>query len=206
MNLCCTLLAAVDYKTIDAFLTFLKPEPKWLWLLSLVAGACWLACSLPGLLAPAKTAPALNRIPRNTAIGWTLTIVAYIWAAAWLHIMPIGFLEVAKPFLPILAGVAIIATCVFLDDLLACRAFGGILVLVPTPLLASAQWHPSPARYFVLVVAYLMAFAGMFLIAYPYWMRDAIDWATRSARRLRLCSLPGAIVGLVLVALAFVFR
>ena len=75
-------------------------------------------------------------------------------------------------------------------------------MLLPAPLLSAAQWHPSSWRYVVLVTAYVFAVAGMYAIAAPYRLRDALCWAAASHPRLRLLACLDLLFGILLVALA----
>jgi hypothetical protein len=131
-----------------------------------------------------------------------LAAVALLWAALWLQGMPLGPLTPLKRFLPLLTPAAIVAVWLWVDELLSCRALGGVMVLIPTPLLSAAQWHPSPWRFVILLCAYALAVGGMILLALPYRGRDALFWAARTPGRLRLLASLKAVFGLFLVVLA----
>ena len=117
--------------------------------------------------------------------------------------MPLGsLLDPVLPYLQVLLPLSIAAVCAFLPDLLSCRAAGALLVLLPSPLLSAAQWHPSPWRLLVVAAAYAMAVAGMFVVAKPWLLRDAIAWTTASPRRFRAVSAAFALAALALLACA----
>ena len=50
---------------------------------------------------------------------------------------------------------------------------------------------------------YVMAIAGMTLIMAPYYLRDGLEWLTRSEGRLRLCGVIRLLFALLLAWLAF---
>ena len=85
----------------------------------------------------------------------------------------------------------------------ASGAAGGLLVLMPSPMLSSAAWHPSPWRYVVVLYAYAMIVAGMYYIALPWLLRDHIDWAHRSPGRAKTVAAAATALGILLVVLAF---
>ena len=98
-----------------------------------------------------------------------------------------------------------VAVCTVLKDLLACRAAGILFALIPAPLLAAARWHPSPARYLVIVIAYILAVAGMFFIAKPWLLRDVILAANATEKRTRLVSALFLVCALAILLCAAVF-
>lgn len=138
---------------------------------SLIIGLLML---LPGclLLTGGRAASAaLHALPRSVWAGRVLTTLAWIGAgwAAWA--MPLSFLEPYKRFLPLVVLICIPLSWYWLDDLLTCRATGGLLMLFPAPLLLCLRSHPSPWRLLLVVVAYLALVQGMTLMLYPWYMR-----------------------------------
>jgi len=180
----------------------LKPDAAALSVLALALGLLELACALPCLLFPGAAARALRGFPRAAWPGWILTSIALVWSALWIWAMPFQFLAPVKSNLWILTPVAIVAVAIFVDELLSCRALGGVLVLLPAPLLSAAQWHPSPWRYLVLILAYLCAISGMYIIAAPFRLRDALHWLADSPRALRWVAALDLALGLLLGILA----
>ncbi len=180
----------------------LKPDADALMHLTLLLAFLEFSWSVPAWLRPAATRKVFQAFPRNLWAGRILAGLALVWAALWLNIMPMGPLNPLKPLLPVLTPLAVLAVAILVDDLLACRAAGGLMVLLPAPLLSAAQWHPSPWRYVVLVIAYGIAVAGMITIAFPYRLRDALQWLAASTGRLRAWALAGLVSGACLTLLA----
>ena len=114
-----------------------------------------------------------------------LAALCLVWSALWICVMPLGPLMIVRDLLWLLLPLAIAAVWIFIPELLACRAAGGLLVLVPAPMLSAAAWHPSVWRYAVILYAYAMIVAGMYYIALPWLLRDHIDWAHRHPRRAK---------------------
>ncbi len=180
----------------------LKPGPGALMALTLALALMEFAWSVPALLSTAGTQRALRAFPRSPWAGRVLALLALCWAAFWLNVMPLGPLSPLKPHLPVLVPLATVAVALLVDELLACRAAGGLMVLLPAPLLSAAQWHPSPWRYVVLVCAYLIAVAGMITVALPYHLRDALHWLAGDTGRLRSWAVAGVVSGCLLTILA----
>lgn len=184
---------------------FLKPSAEALPVLTMVVALLLLGVFLPALVAPARVMQHWLAFPRSIWPGRILTIIVLVWTALWLQAMPLGPMTPLKKYLPLLTPAAILAVWFWVDDLLPCRALGGLLVLIPTPLLSAAQWHPSSWRIVVLVAAYIAAIIGMVLIAIPYRGRDLIILATASPGRLRLTAAVFLLPAVFLLALAAIF-
>ena len=151
------------------------------------------------LIAPASAEKWFKKFPRSVWPGRVIMALCVVWAVAWLVIMPFDFLKVLHPYLWIIMPLFIAGTWFFMPELLSCRAFGCLIALAATPMLSSAQWHPSLMRYFVIVYAYVLAVAGMFYIALPYLVRDHITWTFAGPARTRAVSAAFAVLGFILI-------
>ena len=181
----------------------LKPDREALAPLAALLGAALLALAAPGLLVPERAAAPFRRFARSVWPGRVLAAVCLAWSLLWVAAMPLGsLLDPLFPYLQFLLPVAVVAVCVFLPELLSCRAAGALMVLLPAPVLSAAQWHPSPWRLLAVAAAYAMAVAGMFVVAKPWLLRDAVAWTTSSPRRFRAVSAVFALAALALLAAA----
>ncbi len=170
---------------------------------------CWcyllgLICVLLGAsiaLAPAPLSRFYQELPRNKAAGYILSSIAWIWAGYALWTMGLDLLMPFKKFIPLAVLACIPLTWYWMDNLLSCRAVGGILVLFPYELLHVARVHPSPWRLVLVTLAYLCIVKGMILILYPWKMRQAIVWFTQRPALFRLGGALDALLGLFLIAL-----
>jgi len=156
---------------------------------------------IPVAAAPGPLARFYNALPRSQAAAFIISAIAWVWAGYALWTMELDLLEPFKKFLPIAVLVCIPLTWYWLDNLLTCRAFGGILVLFPYELLHAARVHPSLWRLAVVALAYLCIVTGMILILYPWKMRQAIAWITRRPALFRLAGTLNALLGLFLIGL-----
>ncbi len=180
----------------------LKPGAESLSTICMVFGVLLLALGLPALATPRPVATLWRRFPRSIWPGRVLAALALAWSALWLMAMPLGPLMVIRKYMAVLLVVAIAAVWFLCEELLSCRAVGGLLALSPTLLLSAAQWHPSPLRYIPLIVGYLFAIAGMFVIAQPYHLRDVLHWCAATPGRTRLGGAVLVLLGVLLLAAA----
>ena len=171
--------------------------------------SCW--CYLLGVLcatmgaaiaaAPAPLSRFYNALPRSVAAGYILSTIAWIWAGYALWTMNLDFLMPFQKFIPVAVLVCIPLTWFWLDNLLPCRAIGGILTLFPYGLLHAARVHPSPWRLVLVTLAYLCIVKGMILLLYPWKMRQAIVWITQRPTLFRLAGILDTLLGLFLIGL-----
>jgi len=165
-------------------------------------GAILALLHLPMLAMPSLARKCIERFARNPWAARALTAVAVIWATRLLLATPMGRFDVYKPIVYVLAPVSFLLIVRFMDELLAPRALGGILLLVPAPLLAMARWHPSSWRYVIIVLAYVMVVAGVMLVTGPYHFRKTMRPAAASNGVCRGYGAAGLSLGLALVLLA----
>ena len=171
--------------------------------------SCWsyllgLICLLFGgfvLAKPEVAARALNALPRNAVAGFVLSTLAWVWAGYAVYCIDIDFLNPYKHVLLFALFACIPLTWFWMDNLLPCRALGGILTLFPYELLHAARHHPSPWRLALVVFAYAAIIKGMVFILYPWKMRQMIVWATKSPLLFRAFGAVEAVLGALFIAL-----
>jgi hypothetical protein len=185
----------------------LKPDYDLLSGISAFVGIATGTIGILTLAVPSAATKIWRAIPRSVWPGRLLSALCILWAGLWLCIMPLGPLSAIRDLLWLLIPIAIASVCLFTPDLLTCRAIGGLFVLLPTPMLSSAAWHPSPFRYVVILYAYTMVVAGMYYIALPWLLRDHINWSLAKPARSRTIAAAAIALGLFITALSLtVFR
>jgi len=154
---------------------------------SLILGTFMAVTGLFMLAGGHAAASALQHFPRSVWGGRLLAVLAWAGAgwAAW--VMPLSILDPFKRFLPLVVLVCIPLSWYWLEDLLVCRALGGILMLFPGPLLMVTRSHPSPWRLVLVIIAYLAIIKGMVFMLYPWYVRRTCHAMARSPA-LRLTS------------------
>jgi len=117
--------------------------------------------------------------------------------------MPMGRLETIKPWLFVLTPVLISLVCIYMEELLAARALGGLLLLIPAPILTAARLNDSPLSGVMTVVAYITAVKGISLVLSPYLLRKVSEMALKTDIRARALGAVGVGFDAFLLVLAF---
>lgn len=169
-----------------------------------------LACTLGGVLLvlhvfalwqPSVSRDVLLRFPRSLWAGRILTGLALVWVGAIVLNAPLQKFNFLKPYIYIAVPLAYVLIIYLMDELLAPRAFGGILLLLADPMLDAARWHDSPWRLVVTVLAYVWVLAGMVFVLSPFRLRRLIRNVVGDMARYRVVAVFGLILGAVLIGL-----
>jgi hypothetical protein len=178
--------------------------------LSTLAIALGLAFSLPhiyGLLKPSAFAAAIRKFPRSELWGFILMGLGTVWFLWNLKNESISDFAAYKGIMLLGFGAVGVLTCIFVRDFLAVRGLAVVLLLLAKLMLDAARWNDSEWRLVIAVWAYVWIIAGMWFTISPWRLRDLIQWATASERRVRVGSaLRLALGALVLILGLTVFR
>jgi len=153
------------------------------------------------LAAPAWTANALRRFPRSRPAALLLLAIDLLWAGWIVYHAELGTYDEYKPFIFVLVPLAYALALWAMPELLAARSLGGLLLLVPTPILNAIRWEDSWVRFVLAVLCYLMVIKGMMLVLGPYQFRRAVEWMLASRARTRVAAVTGLVVAGVVVCL-----
>jgi hypothetical protein len=169
-------------------------------------GIVALGCHLALLIGPQAVKGFAERFPRNVWAGRILSAIALLWAAYEVqNHMPMSGLEAYKVHLWWIAPIIIWLTWKHLDELLAPRALGGLLLLLPTPLLRGVRlaMGSTPSAVVMSYVAYLLVIKGGILFLAPYTFRRTVAWLYARPRWIRPLAVVGVAfdVGLIVLAL-----
>ena len=142
----------------------------------------------------------LAAFPRSKWPGWILTAVGVFWVSWAIRHAALGRFEEVKPFIPVLAVIGFGAIVWFLDELLAPRALGGLLLLLANPMLNGVRWADSGWRFAPVLIAYVWVVAGCALMLQPWVFRKLADRFMSSAGGVRWAGLGKLLAGAVLLA------
>ena len=134
-------------------------------------GGLGLAAGVAMAARPGAVRAGLMAFPRSRVPGWILTAVGVAWVAGVVSHAALGRFEFLKPAVPVAAVVLFGSMVYFLDELLAPRALGGVLLLVANPVLMGVRWADSPWRLVPVLVAYAWVVAGCALMLHPWLFR-----------------------------------
>ena len=166
-------------------------------------GLLHLVSALAGLYAPDRARRALRAFPRHDVSAWVLTAAALGWSG-WLVLHTLPFSNMARIETLVYVGtpVCFFAVVLYVDELLAPRALGGLLLLVAGPVLAAARLHDARLSLVMTLLAYAWIVTGMVLVATPYRFRRMCEPWLRDRARFRGLNLAGLALGLILIILA----
>ncbi len=170
-------------------------------IMSLALGAAALLFAAVSFARPATVRRALQRFPRHRGWAWALSAAALFWAAWIVWNARLGRFEHLKTWLWPGYAVSVAAVGFLMDELLAVRALGGLVLLAANPLLRAARLHPSPWSAIISLFAYAAVVAGIAWVLGPYRFRRWTNWLWDEAR-VRVTSSAIAALGAVFIVLA----
>lgn len=173
-------------------------------ILAICLGLLIAVANLIALVAPEAVKAFARKFPRNTAIGYVLMLIGAVWFLYNVSIESLADFESMKKFLFGLFIAIAIGTCIFVKDFLAVRGLAIVMLLLGKLMVDSARWVDSDWRLVMIVWAYVMIIAGMWLTVSPWRLRDAIEFDTANPKRLRMFSAARFAFGLFVAILGFV--
>jgi len=143
----------------------------------------------------------LRSFPRSKGWGITLLTIAAVWFFYLVATMDLGEFSNWRPTVLVVTPMAWVLTWKYVDEFLAVRALGMIVLLAAEPLLESAFLRPEVTRLFLVALVYVWVVFAMFWVGTPYTLRDQIAWITAAERRWRAAALAGLAYGALLIGL-----
>ena len=171
--------------------------------LSIILG---LGMGLPqiyGLTNPQQFAASVRKFPRNVPIGIVLMLIGTAWFLWNLNNESISDFGTYKSWLMCFFGAVGIGTCLFIQDFIAVRGLGVVLLLL-AKLMVDTGRPMLGVTHWALVIqawAYVLIIAGMWLTISPWRLRDLLNWATATEARVRIGSGIRLAFGLFIAAL-----
>jgi hypothetical protein len=153
------------------------------------------------LFKPAAVKGWLRTFPRSKNWGIALVTVAAVWFFFLVAKMDLGEFTNWRQTVLIATPIAWVLTWKYVDEFLAVRALGMLVLLAAEPLLESAFLRPEMTRLFLVALVYVWVVFAMFWVGTPYTLRDQIAWLTGAEKRWRAAALLGVIYGALLLGL-----
>lgn len=151
-------------------------------MLAVAVGTVFGMLSLPCLLLPGRVRDWIRDFPRNKFAAWIISAVGVTWVAWLLFKTPLAWVDDYKPSLYFLAPVFFLIMVNYMDELLAPRALGGFLLLLPSPIIDIAR-----QRGLLLVsLAYMLVVLGIMLVLSPYMFRKGMALWIKSNEQCRI--------------------
>ncbi len=179
--------------------------------LSVLSVLLGLGLGLPqfyGILKPAQFAATVRKFPRSLPCGVVLMLLGTAWFEWNVNQEPIADFAAFKPWLMALFAAVGVGACVFVQDFLAVRGLAVVFLLLAKLMVDTGRpWLRE--THWVLVIqtwAYVLVVAGIWFTVSPWRLRDFLQWATATERRVRAGSyarLAFAVLVVVLGMTAF---
>lgn len=165
--------------------------------ITFLVSAAFALIGLWALVSSGSWRAAMKAYPRWQPAGWFFTVVDLAWFAVNIQATPLSGFDAYKVYLWIVTPAIIYLIIRYLDELLAARALGGFLLLLPGAILdASRIDYDIRYRLIMVAVAYAMVVGGCFLVSGPHrfrmWMASLIATDAKARRT------GGAFIGLAM--------
>ena len=176
--------------------------------LSTLAIVLGLGIGLPqiyGFLNPTAFAASVRKFPRSLPWGYALMLLGTAWFVYNLSQESISDFAAYKNIL--FAGFAAvgIGSCIYVQDFLAVRGLAVVFLLLAKLMVDTGRSYlaESPLVLIIQSWAYLLVVAGIWLTISPWRLRDFLNWATASEKRVKIgCGIRLAF-GLFVAVLGF---
>ena len=172
-------------------------------LLSILLGLGLAAPQVYGLAKPTAFAAAARKFPRSLPAGFFLMTLGTLWFLWLVKQEPIADFAAFKPhMMAAFAGVGVL-TCIFVQDFLAVRGLAVVLMLVAKLMVDTGRPHLGETPWVLLIQtwAYVLVVVGIWLTVSPWRLRDFLNWATATERRVKIGSTIRLAFALLVVAL-----
>ncbi len=175
----------------------------------IVLGVALIASHIVALLKGESVQSFLKDFPRNRAAGIVLMTINAIWAWWVVSSMDLGEFSALKQKILFVIPIAYLLVVIFVEEFLAVRALGTLMLLASCVLLDSA-WFQFPetfpqSKLLMPILAYAWIIIGMFWVGMPYLMRDQISWLHQSAPRWKGACIGGIVYGVLTLGCALAF-
>jgi hypothetical protein len=154
--------------------------------LSVILGLGLGALQVYGLMNPKGLAAAAKKFPRNVPAGIALMLLATAWFVANVSREADSDFAAMKPALMLGFTVVGVASCIFVQDFLAVRGLAVLFLLLAGLMVDAARWAATDWRWVISGWAYVLVVAGIWFTVSPHRLRDVLEWATATERRVRI--------------------
>jgi hypothetical protein len=172
-------------------------------LLSVLLGLGMAAPQVYGLAKPAAFAAAVRKFPRHLPTGVFLMLLGTAWFLWWVWEEPIADFAAFKPHMMVAFAAIGVGACIFVQDFLAVRGLAVVFLLLARLMLDTGRPHLGETPWVLLIQtwAYVLIVAGMCFTAWPWQLRDLLNWATANEKRVKIGSAIRLAFALLVVVL-----
>jgi hypothetical protein len=174
-------------------------------MVGIVIGALLVGMHLFAILKPLEVQGFLKGFPRHKNIGIAILAIDLIWAFWLVNHIDLGEFSGLRVPLHYILPAAFVGIVIFVDEFLAVRALGVLMLLLACPLLDVAFLKPVESRLFLSILAYVWIIAALFWVGMPYVLRDQINWVSKSPGRWKALAIGGVVYGIIILICSFTF-
>ena len=168
----------------------------------IVLGVALIVTHLFALLKAGAVQEFLKKFPRNRMAGIVLMVIAALFAYVLMREIDMGEFYPIRPKLLIAIPIAAVLIIIYVQEFLAVRALGALLLMMAGPVLSAAFLQPQITRLLLPILAYAWIIKGLYWVGMPYLMRNQIAWVSASAGRWKFACIAGIVYGAALLILA----
>lgn len=169
---------------------------------ALLLGIALIAFHLLPLIKPFYFQDLLQKFPRSPIAGYTLIVIATLWATSLLTFIDLGEYNKLRTTFVLLTLTGGVLCCFYVVDFLSLRGLGMILLLGANVLLDACFMQNNPWKIALVIQAYVWIILGIILVSSPYLIRNAIQWSTASLTRWQWLMSLGVLWGFFILGLA----
>ena len=147
----------------------------------------------------------LRALPRSKPLGVVLLTLAAGWFFWLVWTMDLGEFSNWRTRVLVATPIAWWLAWKYVDEFLAARALGLLVLLGAEPLLEAAFLRPEMSRLFLVTLVYVWVALALFWVGMPYTLRDQIAWVTSGEKRWRSAAFAGLAYGALLLVLPLTF-
>jgi hypothetical protein len=147
----------------------------------------------------------LKSFPRTYLWGVILMVLSLLWAEWLLANMDMGEFYDKRKWFMLITAAGTIGMIVYVQEFLAVRALGCLMLLASSPVLYAAFMQPQTSRLLLPILAYAWIIAGMYFIGMPFLFRDTVNWLTAKPARWNAAVFSGIGYGAVLLIAALLW-
>ncbi len=169
----------------------------------LAAGLLLLVTHSAALAIPDSAIGFAKSLPRSRVAATVLLAIAAVWSFLMVRDLDLGEFSPLRNVMLIGIVAGAILSWLFVEEFLAARALGMLLLLAAEPMLESAVLRNEPSRLLLTLLAYAWAAAGLFFVGMPFLLRDLVGWVSANTLRWKISCLGGAVYGIALIVCAW---
>jgi len=151
------------------------------------------------LLQPDAVKGGLKAFPRSQFWGGLLLAAAAIWFWWLVSTMDLGEFSNWRGTLKIGTPIAAVLTWMYVQEFLAVRALGMLVLLGAEALLEAAWMRPEMSRLWMVSLVYLWVTAALFWVGMPYTFRNQMEWVSARRSRWVAAAAGGVACGVILL-------